>query len=63
MLTPEERQKAFVEAYNALIKQYGIALEARIETEQLGKAILSKPTLTPVIITEWIQEDSLKNEE
>lgn len=63
MLTPAQRQKAFIEAYNRLIKQYGVALEASISTEQLGKATLSKPILSPLILPEWEDPEDLVDQD
>ncbi len=53
MMTPEERQKAFAEAYNALIVQFGVGFKAVLKPEVLGDAVLIKPAIEAVVIDNW----------
>lgn len=53
MMTPEERQKAFAGAYNALVQQYGVVLEAQLQAEQLGAAVLTKLVLVVALVNNW----------
>ena len=52
-MSPEERQQAFTQAYNALVQQYGIVLEAQLQAEQLGNAILTKPVMVVSLVNGW----------
>lgn len=38
-MTQEERKQKFIDAYNALIKQYGFAVSAWPEPRQLGPVV------------------------
>lgn len=52
-MTPEERQQAFAAAYNSLVQQYGVVLEAQLQAEQLGTAILTKPVIVVSLVNGW----------
>lgn len=52
-MTPEERQKAFVDAYNALVQQFGFVLEPAITYEVLGTSILCKPNMSLKPVENW----------
>lgn len=52
-MSVEERQKLFVEEYNALVQKYGLVFEPGINAEQLGTAILSKPVLNLALVNNW----------
>jgi hypothetical protein len=53
-MTSEERQQAFAAAYNALVQQYGVVLEAQLQAEQLGTAILTKPVIVVALVNGWL---------
>lgn len=52
-MTPEERQQAFTAEYNALVQKYGIVLEAQLQAEQLGTAVLTKPVMVVALVNGW----------
>lgn len=52
-MSPEERQKAFVDAYNALVQQFGFVLEPAITYEVLGTSVLCKPTMGLKPVENW----------
>ena len=54
--TPEQRQAAFIEAYNALVKQYGVQIVGQVVTRQLGPVTQCEAQLVIVPVPDWKAE-------
>lgn len=54
-MTPEEqRLKAFTDAYNALVQEHGIVVNARLVTETFGETMVqTKLIVEPAFVTNW----------
>lgn len=56
-MTPEERLKAFTEAYNALIFQFGVGFRPYLMIEGLGEVQLTSPDkklgMVTVLVDDW----------
>lgn len=52
-LDPNERMKLFIELVNEAEKKTGYRMVAVAQTERLGDAILTRPTLTVMQIPGW----------
>ena len=53
-MTDEQRQQAFLEGYNELVKQLGFQLVSQVYYEQMGTALLTRPQLSVAPVEGWV---------
>ena len=54
-MTDQELLNGFQAEYNLLAAKYGVAWVARIHAEQHDQLVITKPILTPALISDWVE--------
>lgn len=54
--TPEQRQQAFVDAYNALVAKHGVTLVPQMKPRILGEVVQVEAALVVALVSDWKAE-------